>query len=433
MIFKFTPPRIRHLAVIGVALSMLFYSCERDEAQKPNIEMLSQQAAMDLFFKDYNKKEDELRDKVVERLLAVNDSTGIIYDLTSKYGQPKWFAKQSRTTKSDSYLVVPICVPKADSVSAVFVFLEQDSTLRLKIFEASNPDTIISDLALFYQCYLFPNKEYTTRKAIPIQNYTKDYTETKCWYIFSSIDRINWNFNGVSCTEKIVYEPTLDFGLGDLSGSGDTGGDSGGGNTGGTTGATSPNTTSLSSDAKNILNNAKNKLEQGPCISQTVMGSTWNNGLYITINGSITEIARYNTMTGKLEFRDEGSITNNVLLHELLHAYQAGLYGKGYLHTRTHEFEAWLLVDLYLISQKKDMNNLTWTNDIDNDKLKLDYYNWVKSILENGFTTGLNGNSSMCTFWRNAFIETVPKYKDLPSGTNTFPNTINNIFSKCKN
>jgi len=300
----------------------------------------------------------------------------------------------------------------------------------------TNPDTLVRDFVMQYQSHLYGRSGVAGRYAERLDPGTKDWevweycTNTctsrdghTCYEVIYSSCSYRLVWMGAEDTEiSFISDKTLDEGGGE-----DTGDPSDPEEE-----PNSPNTSTLSDPAKNNLKNAETKLKNGPCLSETVIGNTWNNSLTITINGGITEIARYNSLTGKLEFRDVGSITDRVMLHELLHAYQAKLYGKDYEHTRTHEFEAWLLVDLYLFSQNNDMNNLTWTRDIDSDKLKLDYYNWIKSIYENGFTSGLVGNSNMCTFWRDAFITAVPEYEKLPKGTTTFPSTIDNLISNCQ-
>lgn len=382
---------------------MLFYSCERDEAQKPNIEMLSQQAAMDLFFKDYSKKEDELRDKVVERLLAVNDSSGIIYDLTNKYGQPKWFAKQSRTTKSDSYLVVPICVPKADSVSAVFVFLEQDSTLRLKIFEASNPDTLISSFILHYQCSLFPNKKYT-RFTIPVKENSKDYIRvTSCWYDLATGDFIHFNVTEVTCTEKIVYLPTLEVGLGD---NGDDGGSTGGAGGGIVAPESIPSTArDFTVLEKKALAELIEKLINDWCPNSTVTAG-WNSVRFM-LDATLKDAGRYYSSMNTIILRADA--TNADLLHEIFHNYQNIFYGgiskyktKGKVNI---EFETWMFIDIYLARNRNELKFSKYIKDADT---KERWRDWINDIVKYGFT---DSNSAFYQDWVDIFNTYMPEYK----------------------
>jgi len=420
-----------------VALSLLFLGCERDEVQQPSSPTLTQQEAMNLFFKNYQRHKDDYCDVVAENLLAMNDSTGIIFDLVHRFGQPRWEVERSSASKSARRLFVPVVVPGVDSVSAVFIFLDSANITQLKVAAWTNPDTLVRDFVMQYQSHLYGRSGVAGRYAERLDPGTKDWevweycTNTctsrdghTCYEVIYSSCSYRLVWMGAEDTEiSFISDKTLDEGGGE-----DTGDPSDPEEE-----PNSPNTSTLSDPAKNNLKNAETKLKNGPCLSETVIGNTWNNSLTITINGGITDISRYNSLTGKLEFRDVGSITDRVLLHELLHAYQARLYGSDYVHTQTHEFEAWLLVDLYLFSQNMDKNNLTWTRDIPSIQTRTDYYNWVKSIYENGFTTGLGGNSNMCTYWRDSFITAVQKYKDLPKGTSTFPQTIDNLITKCKN
>ncbi|HPX06743.1 MAG TPA: hypothetical protein PLC17_12465 [Tenuifilaceae bacterium] len=430
MIYKLPRPNNRLLALLGVALLLLVFSCEQEEMHQPSSQPPGQQQVLNQFFESYKRKSNGFRDKVVERLLAVNDSTGLIFDLASRYGQPNWQVQQASTAKSEPFLVVPVCLG-ADSVSAVFMFVEQDSSLLLKIFEANSPDTLIADFALHYQCSLFPNKEYSSRKTEPVKQLSKGFeTVESCWITMTSINGgKTWTNSYTSCSTKMVYKPTMDIGLG---GSGSGGYSEPGGGGGGTTPTNpitpkTPNTTGLSPIAMKKLQKAEENLKNGPCLGKTIYDATWYSGLTINVNPSIDELA--NLFWGKrlIEFRNSSLITDAHLLHELMHAYQH-LQNSTAEHTLTREFEAWLLVDLYLVALGKKDHQLVWSYKLP-DEVSEGYYEWIKSIYENGFTTG---NSAQASKWIDIFSVMVPNYNDKPRGTNSFPN-ISKLLNQCKN
>lgn len=424
MIYKLPRPNNRLLALLGVALLLLVFSCEQEEVHQPSSQPPGQQQVLNQFFESYTPKRDGFRDKVVERLLAVNDSTGLIFDLASRYGQPNWLVRQATTAKSEPFLIVPVC-QGADSVSAVFVFLQQDSSLLLKIFEANSPDTLIADFVLHCQCSLFPNKEYSSRKTEPETSHSKVVEEIEfCWVTKTSIDGgKTWIESYRSCTRKVILMTTLivDFGGTDSASDGGSGGSGSGG------GSSRPNTTGLGPIAMKNLQKAEENLKNGPCLGKTVYNATWYSGLTAKINPLRDGDAGINK-NGIIEFKNDAAINTTTLLHELMHAYQFQ-QNPNIEYTQAAEFEAWLLVDLYLVSMGMDVDGLTGSFHLPESWQK-DYYNWVKSIYENGFTAE---NRSYCTLWTKRLMAKSKRYSELPTGTGSFPSTVNSLLTKCKN
>ncbi len=430
MIYKLLRPNNRLLALLGVALLLLVFSCEQEEVHQPSSQPPGQQQVLNQFFESYKRKSNGFRDKVVERLLAVNDSTGLIFDLASRYGQPNWQVQRASTAKSEPFLVVPVCLG-ADSVSAVFMFVEQDSSLLLKIFEANSPDTLIADFALHYQCSLFPNKEYSSRKTEPVKQLSKGFeTVESCWITMTSINGgKTWTNSYTSCSTKMVYKPTMDIGLG---GSGSGGYSEPGGGGGGTTPTNpitpkTPNTTGLSPNAIEKLQKGEENLKNGPCLGKTIYDATWYSGLTIKITPLADGDAAINK-DGIMKFDSDATINTTTLLHELMHAYQFQ-QNPNIEYTQAAEFEAWLLVDLYLVSMGMDVDGLTGSFHLSPETRKK-YYDWVKSIYENGFTAE---NRSYCTLWTKLLMAKSKRYSELPTGTNSFPSTVNSLLTKCKN
>lgn len=213
----------------------------------------------------------------------------------------------------------------------------------------------------------------------------------------------------------------VDFGGTDSASDGGSGGSGSGG------GSSRPNTSGLGPIAMKKLQKAEENLKNGPCLGKTIYDATWYSGLTINVNPSIDELA--NLFWGKrlIEFRNSSLITDAHLLHELMHAYQH-LQNSTAEHTLTREFEAWLLVDLYLVAQGKKDHQLVWSYKL-SPKVRAGYYEWIKSIYENGFTTG---NSAQTSKWIDIFSVIVPNYNDNPRGTNSFPN-ISKLLNQCKN
>jgi hypothetical protein len=416
-----------------VALSLFFLGCERDEVQEPNnSQTLSQQEAMNLFLKSYQSKEDAFRDEVVNRLLAMNDSTGVIFELVRKYGQPRWELEKTTNRKSGNLLFIPINAIDVDSISAIFAFVDSAGHTYLKIYEAQSPDTLVSDFVLFYQCGIYPYSGLKARMALPHGEKTKSFvTEERCWDVYTTTNGgATYTYSYSFCKSSIVQISLRSDGSG--SGSGYTGNEiriGGGGGTSGS-GTTSPNTTTLSTTAKNNLKNAETKLKDGPCLSKTIMNSTWNSSLTIrigTVNGGD---ALYNRQTGILTFSSTNAITDQNLLHELLHAYQTNLYGSSYEITMTHEFEAWLLVDLYLIRQGNLEDQLTWTRDYSPTVQKA-YFDWLNSMLTLGRVECQVGVNNHCEIFRDALASRNSRYSNYKPGDGKL-NTINNLLGKCK-
>jgi hypothetical protein len=96
----------------------------------------------------------------------------------------------------------------------------------------------------------------------------------------------------------------------------------------------------------------------------------------------------------------------------------------------TNEFEAWLLVDLYLISQGIDMSHLTWTTSLSLDGQRA-YYNWLNSMLTLGRVERNVGGNNLCEIFRDELAKLNSRYSNYKPGDGNF-NTINNLLGKCK-
>ncbi len=400
---------------------MLFLGCERDDVPIPKPDTLAQQTQLDLFFKSHRSKEDNFRDIIVQKMLALNDSTGIVFDLFNRYGQPRWSVEKTNESKSGKALFVPVKALSNDSICAVFVFVDSANTTKLRILDNSSPDTLVTDFILHYQYFLYGKSLTPSRLVKRVPNTSKDWEEWQyCLNTCTSVDGVNCiEITHSSCYNFWVWVSrgfTEEIDLPDISDGGSGGGDSGG--------EESPTFINLNDDAKNNLKNAENKLKNGPCLSQTVMGSTWNSGLTIAVNSSLGSMGSHSP--GIIEFRSATSISDITLLHELFHEYQNKVNGILPV-TQLSEFEAWLFVDLYLW----DINNedLSWTREWDDDWLLGDYKDWIDDIYENGFN---DSNMADYTKWFNEFMKVKDSaYGDYPVGNNSNPGAIINVLNVC--
>ncbi|MGE0078583.1 MAG: hypothetical protein AB7S48_12040 [Bacteroidales bacterium] len=96
----------------------------------------------------------------------------------------------------------------------------------------------------------------------------------------------------------------------------------------------------------------------------------------------------------------------------------------------THEFEAWLLVDLYLIRQGKLADQLTWTRVL-SDAGKEAYFKWLNSMLTLGRVECNIGGDNLCKVFRDELARRDSIYSNYKPGDGNF-NTINNLLGKCK-
>lgn len=407
---------------------MLFLGCERDNVQLTNDECYKHEA-LELFLKDYIPREDSFRDRIVNGVIAKNESNGMIYDLANRYGQPLWGIERTATEKSINTLLVPITHPNSDSITAVMMFTQpaNSDSITYRILDNNHRDTLVTDFLLYCQTVIYGRGFNPNRTIKPIAD-TKDskLTITGCWDVYTgSLTTLTYSYT--FCTYRVVELPTLnddDNGgsSGTLPGSGGTGSD-GGGSSGGNSGG--PNTSSLDATAKNNLINARISLESGPCLSKTIMNSTWNSNLTIGVNSSLGSMGSHSP--GVIEFRSATSISDITLLHELFHEYQNKVNGILPV-TQLSEFEAWLFVDLYLW----DINDesLTWTRGLNPySGTVLDYKDWIDDIYENGFT---DSNMANYTKWFNKFMEVKDSaYGDYPVGNNSNPGAIINVLNVC--
>lgn len=416
---------------MSLFLSLFIFSCSRDETFYDTNPL----TAKHIFLEHYYKSGNLFCKFVVERLLDMNDSTYVIDELVNNYGQPLWDLALTPPVNRGVIMLVPIKALTANQFRAIALFASTDSAVTMTVFrkrivysQLQEPEALFR----YFESLLSPEICNSTLHTFTIRELpdpkTMFYPVEFCWVsLASSNGGLTWELTNESCyTIGWNYEGSTVINDGGYTGNGGSA-DSGGGGSG-----TSPNTTALSPPASKNLEIAKLSLEKGPCFARTVLSSTWNSRITITLNDDISPLARYNSLTGKLEFRDEGAIKDFVLLHELMHVLQGNLYGTTYTHTQTHEFESWLEQDMYLISMGRDEDNLTWSKKL-GKQIRQDYYIWAKSIVLNGFTSGIDGNIGMCTFWRDLFISTVPEYGKLPKGNGAFPGTLNNILTNCKN
>jgi len=321
-------------------------------------------------------------------------------------------------------LFVPIRAAEKDSITAVFAFIDSTHISYLKIFEGNSDDTLTSDLVLHYQNTLYGKAKAGERFTKPHLGDSKEVVWVPdCYDVYTSVDHgATLNYSYTSCSYRAVYvASTTDLAFYPTGNEGNPG-DGGGDDSGNTT---NPNTENLNEQARNNLKNAENKLKDGPCLSETIMNSTWNNNLTIRINSSLGSMgAHYH---GVIEFRSATSITDISLLHELFHEYQDNVNGV-LPQSQLREFEAWLFVDLYLW----DINNeaLTWTRVYDpNGSLLEDYKIWIDDIYENGFN---DSNMADYTKWFNEFMKVKDStYGKYPVGTNSNPGAIINVFNVC--
>jgi len=366
-----------------VALSLLFLGCERDEVQQPSSQTLSQQETMNLFFKNYKGKKDAFCDEVVNRLLSMNDSTGIIYELTQKYGQPRWESGQTQNTKSGDRLFIPINSIGKDSISAVFAFIDSSNQTYLKIYEAQSTDTLVSDFVLYYQCSLYPGLNYSQRVAKPHKTESKDLIlETTCWDVFTSTDGgTTLNFSYSFCSERIIYIscPINELGGGNPIDSG-TDITSGGGSSGGI-----PSTArNVTSSEKKVLDDKKKELDNDWCPNSTVTGD-WNS-IKFMIDAALKYKGLYYPNSNTIILRPDG--TTSDLLHEVFHHYQNQFYTGGTSQYQTNgkvniEFETWMYMDVYLSTHKQPLGFSKYITNANTQKL---YESWINDIAQNGFT-----------------------------------------------
>ena len=401
MFFKITPPRIRQLAVAGVALSLLFLGCERDEVQQPSSPTLTPQEAMNIFFKNYQRKEDDFRDEVVSNLLAMNDSTGIIFDLVQKYGQPRWEVEKTTSNKSENLLFVPIKAYGKDSISAVFAFIDSVDHTYLKIFESQSPDTLVSDFVLLYQGMLYSSDSKGCRFAKPQEEESKEYLRiVTCWDVYTSTDGgVTQNFSYSWCKTSIVHisTPGNEIGGGGYSdsGGGNTGGGGGSGSgTGTDTGTETTNTQTDCSRGMTIqeLDNIKTTREtiknRSHCASNKILGATEKILYEIKPCMATGTFAEYTLVRGTIQFRNASEINEARLYEETMHAYQSlfyqGLdkYGPGKAGYTNMEFEAKLMQAIYCIESGIEYEAIL--NQYFKGQDWTDFRNWVFYFLENG-------------------------------------------------
>lgn len=413
MIFKITPLIIWQLAVAGVALSLLFFGCER-EVDLQRHDKCEQQEALELFLMDYVPNQDDFKDRVVNGMLTKNGVDSAIYKLTQCYGQPLWSIERTAVEKSLSALFVPLTDPATDSITAVILFTQQAGadSITYRVLNSQHPDTLVTDFLQYCQTTIY-GKGFNSSRLIKPQKNSKDYniTITGCWDVFtgnSTLLTYSYSF----CTWKITYLPTLsiDDGGGGSSGAfpDPGGGSSGGGNSGGNGGTgigsgtgTSDTQTDCSrgmtiqelDDIKTTRETIKNRSH---CASNKILGATEKILYEIDPCMASGTFAEYTLNSSRIQFRNAGEINEARLYEETMHAYQDlfynGLskYGPGKAGYTNMEFEAKVMYAIYWY--QKGLGELPVLFYGMDDVQQGMFMDWFDEIISNGATDSVLSN-----------------------------------------
>ncbi|KAB2868320.1 MAG: hypothetical protein F9K37_10550 [Bacteroidales bacterium] len=380
-----------------MVLSLLFLGCERDDVKQPSSQILSQQEAMNLFFKTYQRKEDGFRDEMVSRLLAMNDSTGIIFDLSHRYGQPRWEVGRTQYRKSGNMLFVPIRAAEKDSITAVFAFIDSTHISYLKIFEGNSDDTLTSDLVLHYQNTLYGKAKAGERFTKPHLGDSKEVVWVPdCYDVYTSVDHgATLNYSYTSCSYRAVYvASTTDLAFyptGNEGNPGDGGGDSGGDEIDEQEEEDCARPV-LYEESQTIKNTRNGISRRDHCASNKIIDSTKNVRYEIDPCMGTSTYGEYEYNTNEVQFRNVSEVNEARLYEELMHAYQnqfynggLGQYGPGMPGFTNMEFEAKVMYAIYWY--QKGFGELpVLFKDLSIDEQGT-FMAWFDEIINNGLTS----------------------------------------------
>lgn len=393
---------------------------------------------MNLFFKTYQRKEDGFRDEMVSRLLAMNDSTGIIFDLSHRYGQPRWEVGRTQYRKSGNMLFVPIRAAEKDSITAVFAFIDSTHISYLKIFEGNSDDTLTSDLVLHYQNTLYGKAKAGERFTKPHLGDSKEVVWVPdCYDVYTSVDHgATLNYSYTSCSYRAVYvASTTDLAFyptGNEGNPGDGGGDSGGDEIDEQEEEDCARPV-LYEESQTIKNTRNGISRRDHCASNKIIDSTKNVRYEIDSCMGTGTYGEYEYNTNEVQFRNVSEVNEARLYEELMHAYQnqfynggLGQYGPEMPGFTNMEFEAKLMQAIYCIE-----------SGIISDAILAQYFKgsdwsefekWIIDYLSSGITD---------SFWTKydkfikIFNDKDPNYRDHIS--NSFPRmeVINFLLNGC--
>lgn len=379
---------------------MLFLGCERENVQLTNDECYKHEA-LELFLKDYVPREDSFRDRIVNGVIAKNESNGMIYDLANRYGQPLWGIERTATEKSISTLLVPITHPSSDSITAVMMFTQSanSDSITYRIVDNNHRDTLVTDFLLYCQTVIYGRGFNPNRTIKPIAD-TKDFklTITGCWNVYTG-NLTTQTYSYSFCTYRVVELPTLNDdenggSSGTLPGSGGTGNEGGGGSGGTGNGSTTTPTDCsrgmILSEKETIDATRSTISSRKHCPSDKILNAT--SSILYEIDPCMTTgtYAEYTLLRGTIQFREVKEINEARLYEEMMHAYQdifyRGLskYGPGKAGYTNMEFEAKVMYAIYWY--QKGLGELPVLFFGMNDVQQGMFMDWFDEIIRNGAT-----------------------------------------------